>query len=266
MTYSVPAVESAIRLLNYLKANNNSQKSLAEACDALGIPRSSGFAIMKTMEKHGFVKFDRESKRYGLGWALVELGARASEQMSYVEVVRPYLRTLGHSTGLTCVLTQRVADQLVIVDKVESSNDIRVTATVGQSYPLSAGALGKALMAYLNEQEIHSYVARKGLVAFTPHSITDVDAFMEELARVRRLGYAKSLEEYVQGVNVVASPVFGASNDLILAVAALGLTAALPADRIEEFGLKIVEVARQVTAALGGLWPDPGPQDATDAR
>lgn len=262
MPYSVPAVETAIKLLNYLKANAQSQKSLAEACNTLGIPRSSGFNIMKTLEKHGFVRFDGESKRYSLGWALVELGTKASEQMNYVEVVRPYLRALGRDTGLTCVLAQRAEDQLMMLDKVESSNDIRVTATVGQLYPLSAGALGKALMAYLTEAEIRSYVARCGLPPFTPNAITDAELLRRELAEVRRIGFAKSLEEYVRGVNVVASPIFDASGGVSLTVAALGLTSALPVESIEEFGRKVLDTARQMTAALGGVWRGPAAHQA----
>lgn len=254
MSYAVPAVETAIRLLNYLKTNAQSQKSLAEACDVLGIPRSSGFNIMKTLEKHGFVRFDDESKRYSLGWALIELGARASEQMSYVEVARPYLRALGRETTLTCVLAQRAGDQLLILDKVESSNDIRVTATIGQLYPLSAGALGKSLMAYLTEEEVRAYVASHDLPPFTPNAITDVEVLLRELARVRRCGFATSLEEYVRGVNVVASPVFDASARVVFTVAALGLTSALPVEQIEEFGNKVVSIARQITNALGGAW------------
>ncbi|MCL5264350.1 MAG: IclR family transcriptional regulator [Chloroflexi bacterium] len=257
MAYSVPAVETAIKLLNYLKANAHSQKSLAEVCDALGIPRSSGFNIMKTLEKHGFVKFDNDSKRYSLGWAMVELGTKASEQMNYVEVVRPYLRTLGRETSLTCVLAQRAGDQLLILDKVESSNDIRVTATVGQLYPLAAGALGKVLMAYLSSKDIESYLARYGLPSVTQNAITDIDVFLLELAEVRRVGFAKSLEEYVRGVNVVASPIFDASGGVSLTVAALGLVSALPAEQIEEFGSKVLSTAQRMTNTLGGAWQGP---------
>jgi len=262
VSYSVPAVETAIKLLNYLKADAQGQRSLAEVCDALDIPRSSGFNIMKTMEKYGFVRFDNDSKRYSLGWALVELGARASEQMSYVEVLRPYLRALGRATGLTCVLAQRAGDNLIMLDKVESSNDIRVTATVGQLYPLAAGALGKVLMAYLDVEAIQSYVARRGLPRATQNAITDVGVFLEELVEVRRVGFAKSFEEYVRGVNVVASPIFDSAGRVELAVAALGLTSALPVEQVEEFGSKVLTVARQMTSALGGAWRGPLLQDS----
>ena len=248
MAYSVPAVETAIKLLNQLRSHGGDQ-SLAELCDAVGVPRSTGFNVMKTLEKHSFVASDPTSKRYRLGWALISLGAQASEQTSFVEVVRPYLEELGEETGLTCVLAQRLGDHLLIVDKVETSNDIRVTATVGRHYPLGAGALGKALLAAESDEEVLAYIERRGLPAFTPQSITDTDKFLRDLAETRVRGYARGAEEYVGGVNVVAASIFDSDGLADLAVGALGLTSSLPVHRFEEFGLKVVDVARRIAGA-----------------
>ncbi|MBI4317551.1 MAG: IclR family transcriptional regulator [Chloroflexi bacterium] len=254
MTYSSPMVETAVKLLNYLKGNSDRQKSLAEACTALDIPRSTGFTIMKTLERNNFVKFDPETKRYSLGWALVELGAKASEQMTDTEVIRPYLRDLGQETGLTCILSQRVAEQVMIVEKVEPPGDVRVAPSVGNVYPLVASAVGKAFLAYMEDAEIHSLIARHGLRVFTLNSITDVEVYLRQLAEVRRLGFATSLEEFALGVNVVASPIFDASGTVKLTVAILGLTPYLPNERIREFGGKALNAARLMTSALGGVW------------
>ncbi len=250
MAYSVPAVETAIKLLNHLSVHGG-DKSLAELCDGLDVPRSTGFNVMKTLEKHGFVASDPVSKRYRLGWVLISLGAQASEQTSFVEVVRPYLEELGEETGLTCVLAQRLGDHLLMVDKVETSHDIRVTATVGRHYPLGAGAIGKALLAQESDEEVLAYIERRGLPAFTPRSITGTDAFMRELAENRLRGYACSGEEYVGGVNVVAAPISDGRGPTGLAVAVLGLTSSLPAQRFEEFGQKVMDVAGRILAARG---------------
>jgi IclR family acetate operon transcriptional repressor len=251
LAYNVPAVETAIRLLNSLKAAGGGGKSLAEACDELKIARSTGFNILKTLERHGLVEFDPRSKRYELGWALASLGAAVSEQKSFVVTARPFLRELGRETGLTCVLAQRDGDQLVMVHKEESSNDIRVTATVGERYPIAAGAIGKALMAQMGEDEVLDYLARKGLARHTDTSVVEDREFLDELARVRRRGFATSREEYVRGVNVVAAPVSGGGAAPPLAIAALGLAASLPAERFGAYAERVAEVARRVSLALG---------------
>ncbi|MCL5959861.1 MAG: IclR family transcriptional regulator [Chloroflexi bacterium] len=255
MDYSVPSVETAIKLLDYLKENAPAQKSLAEACAALGIPRTTAFSVLKTMEKHHLVRFDAETKRYRLGWALVGLGAKAAEHMDWVEVVRPYLQAFVRDTKLTCFLVQRAEDQLMLVDRADPSSNIRIVASIGEFFPLSTGALGKALMAYLKDEEVSSYIARKGLRAFTQHSITNVETLRENLAEVRRRGFAKSIEEYARGINVVAAPIFDPAGEAILVMAGLGLASPLSPECIDEFGSKVLKAAYQATQALGGRWP-----------
>lgn len=251
--YSVPAVENAARLLKHLQDAGRRSMTLAEVCDAAGVPRSSGFAIMKTLEKHGLVRSD-VNKHYRLGWALVGLGASASEQTTSVEVLRPYLRALGEDTRLTCVLARRVGDELMIVEKIESTSDIRVTATVGRLYPLAAGALGKLLLAFAPQPTTNDYMSRRGLPSFTRSSITDPETFVQELTHIRSVGYARSLGEYVEGVNVVAAPVFSAGGEVDLTVATLGLASLLPPEKTDEFGARVLRAGREMTQAIGGPW------------
>ncbi len=106
---------------------------------------------------------------------------------------------------------------------------------------------------------LHTYLVRleqqTQLTTYTEFAITDAQAFLAELASVREAGYARSLEEYVLGVNAVAAPVFDAAGRANLAVGVLGLTSFLPAERLEEFGALVVAAARQMTAVIGGIWP-----------
>lgn len=253
MEYSVPAVENAVRLMKQLQDVGAKPVTLADLCDAADVPRSSGFAIMKTLEKHGLVRSDT-NKQFRLGWALIALGASASEQATSVEVLRPHLRALGEDTGLTCVLGQRVGDELMIVEKVESTSDIRVTATVGRLYPLAAGALGKLLLAFAPRATVDDYVSRFGLPSFTRSSITDPEAFAHELTCVLGAGYATSLGEYIEGVNVVAAPVFSAAGEVDLTVATLGLASLLPPEKTDEFGARVLRAGRDMTQSIGGRW------------
>lgn len=257
MPYLVPAVDRTVVLLTFLRNHKLGRATLSEICHATGTPRSSSLNILRTLEAHGFVRFDPESKKFSLGWALVELGARASQQLSHLEVVRPYLHLLEHALDLTCVLGQRLADQAIITDKVESARDVVPTAPVGQLYPLSAGALGKAMLAFQEEEEILSYVRFMGLPSFTEFSITRADDLLRELVDVRRLAYAISIEEYTRGVVAVAAPVFDVSGRVALCVGALGRSVLLPAPCLPEIGATVRETARQMTVAVGGTWRGP---------
>lgn len=253
----MPAVEHTVRLLNHLSQHAGSNGCpLTELCEGAGVPLSSGLNILRTLEANDYVRFEPDSKRYSLGWTLVAgIGLRASRGMGFPEILHTYLVRLEQQTQLTTLLNQLVGENVLVVDKVEGSRDVRASASIGHLSPASAGAPGKAMLAYQEEERILDYVGRVGLPAYTELAITDAQAFLEELTSVRKAGYARSLEEYVRGVNAVAAPVFDAAGRANLAVGVLGLTSFLPAERMEEFGALVVATGRQMTAAIGGVWP-----------
>lgn len=257
MPYLVPALANAVAILNHLKHPAHSSANLSDIAAAASIPTSTCLNILRTLVHYGFLSFEPESKQYRLGWALLELGARVADQLSHVEVLRPHLSALAKNLGLTCILGRAIGHQLMIIDKVEGTDDMRATTTVGQYHPLTSGAVGRALLAYWDEQDVLTYIREHGLPAYTAASITDPEAFRDSLAEVRRLGYAVSIEEYYEGVNAVASAVFENHGVPRLVVGALGLASVLTRERIPEAGRLVRRTAASMTAALNGHWPGP---------
>lgn len=253
----MPAVEHTVRLLNHLSHHGGGTGcSLTELCEGAGVPLSSGLNILRTLEANDYVRFEPDSKRYKLGWTLVAgIGLRASRGMGFPEILHTYLVRLEQQTQLTTLLIQLVGESALVVDKVEGSRDIRASASVGHLSPVSAGAPGKAILAFQDEERVLDYISRVGLPAYTALAITDEQAFLAELASVRETGYARSIEEYAGGVNAVAAPVFDAAGRANLAVSVLGLTSFLPTGRAHEFGALVVAAGRQMTMAIGGTWP-----------
>lgn len=255
--YSVPSVERAIRVLNHLRdVGPEERRSVAELCRALELPRTSAINILRTLEKHGYLHCDPESGKYGLGWALIGLGARASESNHREEeLLHPLLVQLQKATGVSAVLGRVIGDNVAVVDKSEGSRQGRITISLGQVDPLNAGAPGKVFLAYDSELSTAEYLARLGLPAFTAFSITDIGAYHAELAKVRRNGYATDQQEYMLGLHAVAAPVFNVRSEVMLCVFMVDLAAALPAERFPELGQEVRRIAQRMTDALGGLWP-----------
>lgn len=258
--YLVPAIIHAGRILDFLKDPTHTDASLSEIAAALSLPRSTCLNILRTLASLGFVSVHPRTKRYRLGWTLFELGQRAADMHGRLDLLRPYLSALATDLGLTCVLGRVVDDKLLIIDKVEGSDELRATTTVGQSHPLTAGAVGRAILAFLSDEELRRYMEAHGLPKFTSRSITDPAAFEQCLAQIRRDKYAISIEEYYVGINAVASPVFEPSGEPTMVVAVLGLSSALQPQRLPEVGHKVRQTAMRMTAALGGIWPAGRPE------
>jgi IclR family transcriptional regulator, acetate operon repressor len=179
-----------------------------EVAHTLDLPTSTAHRLLVSLRGRGYVVRAR-SGRYRLGPAAMALGQRAGEQ-----AVAPNLRTalerVAAETGETALVGIRdpAGGGLLILDRIESPQRLRVALDVGHVVPLHAGAASKALLAHLGPREIERVVTGP-LPQVGPATITDRDMLLRDLAAVRRVGHARSCEEATVGGWAVASPVLG---------------------------------------------------------
>jgi IclR family KDG regulon transcriptional repressor len=251
--YQVPSVVKTLSILQFLKEPPHRRSTLSELSRALDINKSTAYAILKTLQAKGMVAYDEESNRYSLGLSLIELASAVSSQLSDVTLIKPPLRKLVYELGLTCSLSQRnAADTLIIVEKLESETEVRITFPIGRQLPLPSGAAGKCFMAYLPQEEADAVLGRVGLPVYTPQSITHAEVYMAQLRQVRQDGFAVSPGEYISDITGVGSPIFGADGQVCLAVTALGLRTDLAAEELPRICQRVREFARDMTKLLDG--------------
>ncbi|MFQ5881170.1 MAG: IclR family transcriptional regulator [Candidatus Methylomirabilales bacterium] len=248
----VPAVESAVRILRFLKDRNHRPWGVSELSRSLQLNKSTCFNILKSLSRYGLVAYDVGTKKYGLGSTLIELGGAASAASSRAEVAKPFLQDLFDELRLTCLLGQRFQDQVIIVDRVEAQDAFRITIPIGQALPLGHGALGRCFLAYLSEADLDRlWVA--GTVDQTDrpkgHRYPQIK---KALAEVRCRGFAESFGEVAKGVNAVAAPIFDYRGQVILALGVIGFASLLPPRRLARCGRKLREVSGLITRVLGG--------------
>jgi DNA-binding IclR family transcriptional regulator len=169
---------------------------------------------------------DPLTKKYKLGFALLEIGRSAYSQVDLQTSSRPVTEKLMEKTQTSVFLGIMNWDQVTILDIVESRQELNITAPVGSTIPLFAGAVGKVFLASMPEVQAQKIVQSKGLPRFTDNTIVDIDLYFNELRQVRENGFAVDNEEYIMGVRAVASPLIGLGQ-LRSAIWAVGFTANL---------------------------------------
>lgn len=194
----VREVKSAARTidaLEYLAHRQSNPARLKEIADALGAPRSSTYALLRTLIACGWVRVDATGNLYSLGIRALLAGTSYIDADPYVRIVRPILADAARELGETIHLARLDGDQVVYLVTQESHHDIRVYNRVGRRLPAWATGLGKALLA---EQPAEALPTT--LSAVTPHTITDLDELRDELERTRERGYAIDHEENTMGL------------------------------------------------------------------
>jgi DNA-binding IclR family transcriptional regulator len=142
---------------------------------------------------------------------------------------------------------------VTVLDIVESRQDLKITAPIGTTIPLFAGAVGKVFLAWMEEEQTEKIIRSKGLARFTENTIVDPELYYQELRSVRKMGYAVDDEEYILGVRAVASPIMGLGQ-LMSAIWVVGFKASLDEKKMKAI---IGETKKAAEAIRRGIQKQP---------
>lgn len=200
---------------------------ISDIAKSLRISKGTIHGITSALDEIGAIRRDPVTKRYTLGYTLFELGRRAHGQIDVKSVARPIMEDLMQKSKASVLLGVLNRDHVTILDVVESTSDFKITAPIGTTLPLLAGAVGKVILAGMDEARIMEIVGAEGLHKYTNHSITAPGEFFDQIKRAGQHGYAADDEEYIPGVRAVASPVHSGTEHTMYAIWVVGFKASL---------------------------------------
>lgn len=208
--------------------------SAADLAIELGVERSTGWRLARSLEGVGWLQHDPVSRRYRLGIALFELGARALDTVDVRDEARQVMSDLVATTGESVDLAIRDGDSVVFVDKLDGTGEVRAFTRAGQRARLHATAAGKLFLAAMAADELAAYLAAP-LIAYTPATVTDPAAMRDLVEETRRRGWAVNRGELFPEAGALAVPVRDATGAI---VAALGLN--IPLSRLDDGRIRVL--------------------------
>lgn len=188
---------------------------LSELAARSGLPLPSIHRLVRTLVDRGYMR-QLPNRRYSLGTRLVPLGQAAGAMLG--AWAQPVLAGLVDHLGETANLAVLDGDAATYVGQVPSRHSMRMFTEVGRRVMAHCTGVGKALLSTLPDDAVRDLLARTGMPARTPRTITDPEALLVELARVRREGFAVDEGEQEVGVRCVARPVPGPLGTLAVSV------------------------------------------------
>ena len=211
--------------------------TVAELSTGTGLDRAVLYRLLETLGEEGFVFRDPQTRRFQLGVALVELGARAGRGLEVRRLALPAMRALMDQTREAVCLAVRDRGDVVVIDRVEPPGlFVRVGYHVGFRHPLHVGAHGRALLAHLTPEEQEPILKRQPQVA-------------AEVEGTRMRGFAVSADELERGAAGVAAAIL---DRLGRPIASIGIVA--PSPRLADpaaLGPRVRGLAREVSRRLG---------------
>ncbi|MFT4114421.1 IclR family transcriptional regulator [Silvibacterium sp.] len=222
--------------------------SLKEISARAGLPESSLFRVLRTLEKHEYLQQFRDgtyqlSPRLIFGWLV-----RAADRVR--EIARPELERLVNAFNETASLAYLFDDRIHVLDCLETFHEIRMTNKVGRVLPPHCSALGKAITAFQDRPLADRLLEVYGLTARTEHTITDRQHLFAELAQVRKSGVACDREESIRGGICFAAAVSAANKPVVTAVSLSTPAIRMDNKRELEIQAALLEAARNIAKKL----------------
>lgn len=247
---TINSVVQALKALNYLEMCGG-EAGVVEISEALGVHKSTASRLLATMNSQGYVARNDATQKYSLGIRIVELARAKLEQFELRAYARPFLEELSQKTEETIHLAIIDQKKLVYVDKVDSPQTLAMRSSVGVKIPLHCTALGKAILAGLDETKRDAMLKGGELQDFTPNTITNSAQLIDHLNIVRSRGFAVDDQEHEEGIRCVAAVVWDHNDEIAGAISVSGPTLRISEERTEELGALIKDVCQRLSRSLG---------------
>jgi DNA-binding IclR family transcriptional regulator len=246
--YNAPSVKKAFAILSAISSFKEGM-GVSDLAKKLKMAKSTVHGMTSALEELGAVMRDPLTKKYKLGFTLLEIARSAYSQVDLQTSARPVTEELMESTQTSIFLGILNWDRVTILDIVASRQDLNITAPIGSIIPLLAGAVGKVFLASMSEEQAAKIINSKGLPGFTDNSIVDPKLYLNELRQVRKKGYAVDDEEYILGVRAVAAPLTGLGQ-LRSAIWAVGFKANLDEKKMRTLSAKTQKAAKTISRRI----------------
>jgi len=224
---------------------------LADLSKLVGLHNSTTFHLAKTMVSLGYLRQEKDSKRYRIGRPLFALAASALDEIEMVNVATPVLEDLSRETSESGHFAVRMGDAVVVIARTSGPGAFQLTDRVGVVRPAHCTALGKIILASLRPEQLKRFLERVDLKPSTEKSITDIAALMKEIAEIKHSGIAFDDGEFNPEVRCIAVPVMDFTGQTVGAIGISGPIWRLSIQALQNHARTIRAAANRLSAEFG---------------
>lgn len=214
-----------------------------------GMDKTSVFRALKNLQRYRFVEQDSTTRKYKLGFAVVELAGAKLKQMPLASIAQPHLARLSQATGETVQMSVLDELRVLYISIVESPQPIRMAMGVASHGPIHCTAAGKILLANAAQSD-QEKVLSQPLKKFTSRTVVDPVKLKKELADIRAQGWATDEEGFVEHLRVAGAPIRDMSGRVIAAVAVGGPTIRVSRRHLDSYVTLVVKTAAAISKEL----------------
>jgi len=215
--YRVEALAKGLRLLSLFDEQRPTWR-VSDLAAATGLPMPTVYRVVMTLTAEGYLDH-LPGGEYRPGVRTLTLGTAALRSLDLVALATPKLQRLGQTTGETVNLAVLTGDRVLYLVRLRNSDLVTANIQVGSTLPAVHTSIGKLLLAYLDEADLHARITEASFPEqHGPNAKVSLDELGQELAQIREQGWAMQDEELAHGLRSVAGPITGAGGRVVAGV------------------------------------------------
>ncbi len=222
----------------------------SELLDMCDYPKATLHRLAQTLVRQGMLQHDPDTQTYSLGMRLVRMAHSAWRQSSLAPIAQPFIDDLSRDLGETVHLAQLDHAQVLYVDKRNATRPVEMFSGAGKVGPAYCTGVGKAMLAFLDENELAPIVSQQSFHPFTTHTLSTPQALLEELGNIRNRGFAYDREEHEPGIICVAVPILSLRGRVLGSLSITSTTTRSSLDDLETRVPRIREAAIAIARAV----------------
>ena len=251
--YSINSILKALKVLDSFSFEKPASTN-KELSKKLGLNKSTITALLSSLEEGGFLEKDEKTREYKLTYRLYQLGRLYIDQIDLRKVAIPLLTELAVACNETVHIGFLNKFTVFNIQTIESTHPVGIRVTKDVPTDANGSAMGKMLIAYLDEKELEEYFRTVELKRHTPNTITSKEELKKHLDRIKENGYAIDDVELLDGVRCVGAPIFDKNSKVIAAICISGPVFRMKREKIEkEYIAAVTKTALMISKKLGYL-------------
>ncbi len=247
---TVPALEKALDILEYI-ASRGDFVTIKEISAQLSIPTATAYRTVNYLLSRHYLRQNLEIEgEYFLGPQIQRLSDVIARQFDIVALAKPVMRQLASQCGHTVQLGVLQGFEVVYIEQILPAQPVNIIAALRTGLPVNVSASGKILVAHMTPEEQTHFLDNASLETRTHRSLTDRQAFMAELQKVKSQGYAVDYEEYARGIGCVAVPIRNFRGQVIAAIGITGHSSDFKDEALEKNVRLVMNAGQSISSSI----------------
>ena len=225
---------------------------LIDLANELHMNSSTAYRFVTALVNCGYAVKTKDSDRYTMSLKLCQLADMIRSRYTIFSLLHSFVMEASEAFNESAHLSSRENNSIVYIDNATNSSQmLSIRQYIGKVAPMHCTGVGKLFMLEYSMSELDAYVEEKGLIGYTPNTLTSKEELINELNVIRKNGYAIDNEECELGVRCVAVPIYDYSGKMVAGLSISGPSLRITEERIPEISARMVNIAGRASEVMG---------------